>query len=350
MHRVVVVGHNVRNVAESARKAGYEVFAITKYVDADLKLYAEARKVENVKSKELAKIVDEVAEDLNAEVVLTSGCEDLPVRSEVLGTNPRVARDITNKLRFYRVLEKAGIPFPEITNDPPCIMKPIKGGGGLGIYLANDKADPPEGYLCQRYVKGLPCSVSLLAIDRRNGIKPLAVNKILVGWREMNARDFIYCGNLTPLILSKEQRDLLVRTAIDVVELFDVVGSVGVDFVLADKPYVLELNPRFQGSLDSIEWSYDVNLFDLHVKACEGKDFEISKPRRFACRAILFSDGKTRIKYNLTGNAFFADIPNVGEIIEKGDPIISILASSESEEDVFGKILQRKALFYRLAL
>lgn len=347
--RAVIVGHNVRNVAESARKAGYEVFAITKYVDADLKLYAKAKKVESVRNKELARMVDGIAEDLNAKVVLASGCEDLPVRSEVLGTNPKVARYITNKLKFYRTLEKAGIPFPEIINDPPCILKPIRGGGGLGVHLVKDKADPPDGYLCQRYVRGLPCSVSLLAIDSRD-IKPVTVNGILVGWEKMNVRDFVYCGNLTPLILSKDRRDLLIRTAIEVAELFDVVGSVGVDFILADKPYVLELNPRFQGSLDSIEWSCDINLFYLHVKACEGKNFEIAKPRRFACRAILFSDRRIYVRSNLTGNAFFADIPNVGETIEKEEPAISILASSKSEKDVFSKILKRKALFYKLTL
>ncbi len=37
--RVLVAGNNVRNVAESARKAGYEVYAVTKFADADLQIY-----------------------------------------------------------------------------------------------------------------------------------------------------------------------------------------------------------------------------------------------------------------------------------------------------------------------
>lgn len=37
--KVLVAGNNVRNVAESASKAGFEVFAITKFVDADLRIY-----------------------------------------------------------------------------------------------------------------------------------------------------------------------------------------------------------------------------------------------------------------------------------------------------------------------
>ena len=349
MRRVVIVGHNVRNVAESARKAGWDVTAITKYADADLKLYAKVKKIENVKEKRLARAVDEISESLKALVVLTSGCEDLPVKSEVLGTNPRVAKSITNKLKFYKTLEKVGIPFPELTNDPPCILKPIRGGGGLGIRLAENVADPPQGYICQRYVEGIPCSVSLIATDRGK-IEPIAINRIFAGWKEMNANDFVYCGNLTPLILARDQRNSLIKTAVEVVEIFDVLGSIGVDFILSDKPYVLELNPRFQGSLDSIEWSYDVNLFSLHVKACEGVNFEIPKPRRFACRAILFADRKISFNSDLTGNPFFADIPNVGETIEKGEPVISILASAKREEDVFNKIVNRRRLLYSLIL
>ena len=349
VRRIVIVGHNVRNVAESARKAGWDVTAITKYADADLKLYAKVKKIDNVKEKRLAEIVDEIAENLNALVVLTSGCEDLPVKSEVLGTDPKVAKGITNKLKFYKTLEKAGIPFPELADDPPCILKPIKGGGGLGIRLVDHTADPPQGYIRQKYIEGIPCSVSLIATDRGK-IEPIAINRILVGWKEMNANDFVYCGNLTPLILTEDRRTSLIKTAVEVAEMFDVVGSIGVDFVLSDKPYVLELNPRFQGSLDSIEWSYDVNLFSLHVKACEGVNFDIPKPKRFACRTILFAERKISFNFDLTGNPFFADIPNAGETIEKGEPVISILASAKREEEVFNKVINRKRLLYGLIL
>ena len=328
--RVVVVGHNVRNVAESARKAGWDVLAITKYVDADLKLYAKAKRFED--TKDLAEIVDSIAESLNAHVVLTSGCEDLPVKSEVLGVAPKVAGRILDKLRFYRTLERAGIPFPELRREPPCIIKPRRGGGGLNIrFLKNGKI--PRGFIAQRFVRGVPCSVSLIVGERY--IKPIAVNEILVGWRILNAKDFVYCGNITPLQLHPKR---LIEIAIEVAELFDVVGTVGVDFVLADKPFVLEMNPRFQGSLDSIEWSMDVNVFDMHVKACFGEDVEVPKPKRFACRAVMFSPKDLTVRTSLTGNPFFADVPNVGERVRIGDPLISIRSSGRSRDDVLNKI------------
>jgi len=328
--RVVVVGHNVRNVAESARKAGWEVFALTKYVDADLKLYAEAKKLED--TKDLAEIVDSIAESLNAYVVLTSGCEDLPVKSEVLGVAPKVAGRILDKLRFYRTLERAGIPFPELVDEPPCIIKPRRGGGGLNVKFLR-KGEVPDGFIAQRFIDGIPCSVSLIAGERY--VRPIAVNEILVGWRMLNAKDFIYCGNITPL---KVDHKRLIELAVEVVELFDLIGSVGVDFVLAEEPYVLEINPRFQGSLDSIEWSTDANIFSMHVKACFGKTVEAPKPKRFASRAVLFSPKDLTVKTSLTGNPFFADIPNLGEIVREGEPLISILASGRSREELLCKI------------
>ena len=141
----------------------------------------------------------------------------------------------------------------------------------------------------------------------------------------------------------------MIRLAIETVELFDLLGSVGVDFVLSDEPYVLEINPRFQGSLNSVEWSLDVNLFSLHYKACIGERVEVPKPRRFACRAILFADRRIEIRENLCGNGMFADVPKVGDVVEEGEPIVSILSSGRSRSEVLEKARMYRDLFLRIA-
>lgn len=130
--------------------------------------------------------------------------------------------------------------------------------------------------------------------------------------------------------------------------LFDLKGSVGVDLILADKPYILEINPRFQGSLDSVEWSCNVNVFKMHVRAFEGKLPEKCRYERFAARAVLFAPYSIRIKSDLSGNPFFADIPVKGSVYRKGDPLASILASGSSAEEVTQKILERRDIFLKL--
>lgn len=67
--KVLLIGTNVRNVAESAKKAGYEVYAITKFPDLDLRLYCE--EVYEIRS-DVRDFAKRVAQKKNAKVVLCS--------------------------------------------------------------------------------------------------------------------------------------------------------------------------------------------------------------------------------------------------------------------------------------
>ncbi|AEA46781.1 ATP-grasp domain-containing protein [Archaeoglobus veneficus] len=343
MNRVVVAGINVRNVAESARKAGWTVFAVTKYCDADLYLYAD-RIVRVEDKQEAEEAVKEVSERYNAPVVLSTGFEDLKVENTI----GRVDERTLDKRKFYRILERAGIPHPEFAEscgEGPFLVKPRRGGGGVDVFLS-DTPVTSNDCVCQQYIQGTSCSVSLLC-GRRTTV--VAVNHLLSGWNEMNASDFKYSGNITPYPCEAELRNEICRIAVETVELFDLSGSVGVDFIIADKPYVLEVNPRFQGSLDSIEWSLDVNLFSMHVASVEGRAVEVPKPRRFAARTIMYADREMRLKIPATC-PFFADIPPRGVKVEKGEPLLSILASGGSFENVVEKVLERKNLVYAMQL
>ncbi len=346
--KVLLVGNNVRNVAESAKKAGYDVYAITKFADADLEVYCEKVYEVNTETPDdtVSKLAKMVAEEVNAKVVLCSGYEALNVRTNLLCSDPKECKKVVDKLKFYKTLEKNGIPHPEVLNKPEgeFIVKPRFGGGGEDTFLQGEVRD---GFIVQKYIEGIPCSISLICYE--NFAIPIAANLIIVGWKEMNASDFRYAGNITPLDVSSDKISELERTAVETVELFDLIGSVGVDFILADKPYVLEVNPRFQGSLDSIEWSLDVNLFSLHVMAFENKKFERCKPKRWATRTVLFADRETKIKRSLVGNPFYADIPKVGTIYNKFDPITSILSSGNSKGDVLRRVIERKRAFLTLA-
>jgi len=344
--KVLIVGSNVRNIAESAKKSGCEVIAITKYADADLKIYCKKTiEIESIDEKKIPKLVEETAESENAKIVLASGFETLDVRGDLLCTEPKKCKVIVDKLKFYKILERAGLPYPELIkeSDTPAILKPRIGGGGENVTLALRKR---PGYILQRYIDGIPCSVSLIVGEEAF---PIACNYIIAGWQEMNASGFRYCGNITPLVETEIRRELI-EIAKQTVELFDLRGSVGVDFIYADKPYILEVNPRFQGSLDSIEWSYDLNLFELHKKAFDGKRISTKKPSRFAIRSILFTNRKTKIKSPIVGNPFYADIPSSSRIYEIGEPLISILATGNSIREVKEKVVKRKRLLDNLGL
>ncbi|WP_202319232.1 ATP-grasp domain-containing protein [Archaeoglobus neptunius] len=341
--KVLLAGTNVRNVAESARKTGWEVYALTKFADADLQIYCN--EIFSIDDDAAAELVEAKAEELGAKIVLCSGFETLNVKGEFLCNDPQTVLEVTDKLRFYRRLERAGLPFPELLSDDESgIVKPRRGGGGEEVRISKSV---PKGYVKQKFIRGLPCSVSLIASEGK--AVPIACNLIYAGWDKMNAGEFRYSGNLTPLVVAEEKRKKLEELAVEVVELFDLSGSVGVDFVLSDKPYILEINPRFQGSLDSIEWSCDVNVFEMHAGAFNGKVPEKPRPKRFAIRAVLFSPRDMKIRTDFTGNPFFADVPNKGELYRREDPLVSILAAGDEVKAVERKIVERRDLFLSLA-
>ncbi|AGK61539.1 putative ATP-dependent carboligase related to biotin carboxylase [Archaeoglobus sulfaticallidus PM70-1] len=349
MERILVVGNNVRNVVQSAFKSGFEVYALTKFVDSDLALFSKKVYLIEEESREwVLERANELAERYNARVVLASGYEDIEVKADVLGCEPSKIHDVVDKLKFYRKLESAGLPFPELKSevDGRVIVKPIRGGGGEDIKLLENEICGKD-FLIQEYIEGFPCSASLIV---GKDAEVISLNRILAGWSEMNADGFRYSGNTTPLDVKQELRKKLSRLAVELCELFELKGSVGVDFVVDRNmnPYIIEMNPRFQGSLDAIEWSMDVSLFRLHYLAVEGKKVEVPKARRFAGRFVLFADRTIEIRRNLFGNPFFADIPFKGTVYQKDDPVVSILCSGNSESDVMEKAVDRRNLFLKL--
>lgn len=331
--RYLIVGSNVRNVAESARKAGYDVYVLTKHGDADLKLYAKGIfKIEDEDREWVRRRALELSEELDAEIIWASGYEELQGRN---------VERVVNKRRFYAELDRIGIDYPELLSDGERgILKPERGGGGEDVRIGESRE---KGYILQRYIDGVPCSVSVISTGNEAG--GIAVNKMLVGMGEFNAGGFRYCGNITPF--QTENARQMIKIAEELVLHFELAGNVGVDFILADRPYVLEINPRFQGSLDSIEWACDCNLFRMHVLAMRGVLSEC-RVRRYAGRAIAFAEKEIRVKSSPVGNAFFADIPNAGDIYSRGDPLVSILASGGSEEEVMEKLVARKNTFMEM--
>ena len=311
------------------------MYAYTKHIDADLILYAEKvfRARENRKEDE--KRVRELSESLNAKVILSSGFELLDVDN----FGCEIREELVDKLKFYRKLEKIGINFPRLLSDgEKGILKPRIGGGGEGIKFGEVSE---EGYVHQEFVEGIPCSVSAVRSEKEFVVA--GVNLMLVGDRNFFASEFKYCGNVTPFV--HERVGEMIKVAEDLGEYFELLGNYGVDFILGNETYVLEINPRFQGSLDSIELSSDVNLFELHVRAVEGKKLEKVKPRRTAARAIIFTPRRMRIKVSPTGNPFFGDIPVKGEVYEKDFPLVSVFATGGN---YYEKLLSRRDLYFKM--
>jgi predicted ATP-grasp superfamily ATP-dependent carboligase len=107
------------------------------------------------------------------------------------------------------------------------------------------------------------------------------------------------------------------------------VGTNGIDFVVnRDGPKVLEINPRFQGSVDAVELATGENVFRAHADAVNGKlrPFRI---RQYGYRAIMFASRPLHVNADLS-HPMRADIPPVGKSYKKGDAICTQLGKGRT--------------------
>ena len=336
--RVLVAGFTTRHVACSAHGAGYRVCTVDHFCDRDLSRYAdECLSFDDLDS--LPAAIEQMSARHDCDIfVPTSGAEMLPVGIPRYGPAPERAAPFLDKSLTSRFFLETGVPvpatFPERTY--PAMVKPRSGSGGWrNAVLHNDDewlkwkenlADPPE--LWQEVVHGTPASVC--CVTDGTHARAVAVNEQLLRGGEDAAYGF--SGSVTPFI--HPHVDEMVRHAEKIASASGCVGTIGVDFVVGEKPYVIEVNPRFQGTADTVEMATGINLFSLHVDACEGRIPEkMPEPRQFAARKILFARDDLLVGRDVSSLSFVADVPWKGSVVEKGGAIVSVYGWGPSRRD-----------------
>ena len=136
----------------------------------------------------------------------------------------------------------------------------------------------------------------------------------------------------------------------EIIARLGLVGSNGVDFLLTESgPVVVEVNCRFQGSLDTVEAATGQNVFQAHLQSFRGR----LPPTRgaagcFAGRAIIYASRDLSIRADLQ-RSWTSDVPRPGSRIAKDDPILSILASGPDRDQVFAQLRKRAAMLIAMA-
>jgi uncharacterized protein len=117
-----------------------------------------------------------------------------------------------------------------------------------------------------------------------------------------------------------------------VVTHLSLIGSNGVDFILRNgELYVIEVNPRLQGTFECAEMALDINMAEAHHEAFQGHLIKIPNPSKFAVKMVIHAHERSQVG-NLDLEGVY-DLPNQGVIIEKGEPISTVLTSNLVKED-----------------
>ncbi len=338
--RVLVAGFSTRHVASSAARAGYEVCAVDHFCDQDLSWYTSDRE----KFEDLVDLPDAIERlcrrhrfDL---FIATSGAEDLSIPLPLCGTPRGCIQRFLDKLDTQHFFEELGVPVPRLVphGKYPVMVKPRRGAGGWRNTIVQDAAglaawekmyaDIP--YISQEIVEGIPASVCCVTDGVRS--RAVAANEQLL--QGNGASRFGFCGSVTPL--DHPLRESMIALAERIAAASGCTGTIGIDFVLGrDTATAIEVNPRFQGTIDTVEMAYGCNLFQYHVDACRGIFPPGPLPsRQVAIRSILFADRDLTITADLRHLAsYVADIPWPGTFFEADQALISVFGWGKARED-----------------
>jgi hypothetical protein len=179
-----------------------------------------------------------------------------------------------NKVQTQKVLAQHGSCVTGDAGEGKRVIKPVRGCGAIGVRLS--VGEPGAGEFAQRYIEGEHFSVSIIAnriigdaCEYFTGNPPavLAVNRQQI--RIDNDGSFHYLGGETPVHPAREPE--IIATAKKVIEVLGCQGYCGVDMVVADNIYVIEVNPRITTSLVGIAACMQEEIAGLLVAASKGR-------------------------------------------------------------------------------
>jgi hypothetical protein len=155
---------------------------------------------------------------------------------------------------------------------------------------------------------------------------------------------YAYCGNITPF--RGKHVDLMKELAERVAGELKLVGSNGIDFLLSDAGlFLLEVNPRFQGTLETVERAYGVNVFTKHVDALSGVLPQPVSAREFAGKAVLFAKKDILVDKHMSDLLFdcykkglACDVPQERTSIPKDKPVVTFFAAGATRGETLARL------------
>jgi hypothetical protein len=161
-----------------------------------------------------------------------------------LGASPEAARLAADKLLCTRALARAGVPVAEIVDRPDpveqgChryVVKPRTGCGSEGVRVTSF-ARAGLGEIVTRYHEGLHLSASFIVGG--GSFLPLTINRQLIDFQGDGMR---YQGSQVPY--NTPRADEIWAEARRAAEALSLSGYAGIDFVLGERPIVVDVNAR----------------------------------------------------------------------------------------------------------
>jgi predicted ATP-grasp superfamily ATP-dependent carboligase len=285
----------------------------------------------------------------------------------LLGNAGGTLRQVRDPWRVAEALEQAGLPVPRLARSPaeaaassPWVQKPLQSAGGAGVRHWQGGDRLPADHLLQEFKRGEPRSAVYLAAGGRAVL--LGVTRQLIGAPWAGTGGFRYCGSIGPLRLSPPELDAIAAIGDALAAAFPLTGLLGVDFVAepgkSGKPrnhtfWPIEVNPRYTASIEILERSTGQPLVAWHVEACRRQELPKHvrcEPYRACGKVIVFARARS-IAGDWLGSTsgdsapLVADVPAAGSVLEPGWPVVTLLRSGGTLDQVEERLQADAAAF-----
>ncbi len=373
--RILVLGVSTRAMIDSAVQSGHDVVAVTSSAIAIRRDWRRATRCSGISAcRRPRRVSASAARRIDADaVVYGSNLENHPevigelsLRLRLLGNPAEVVRDVRDWALLRRVCREAGIAHPVTllrgeearAGRGRWLKKRLRSGGGHGI-AAWDGAALDDAHLLQAEVDGRAASVAFVADGKEGRI--FGLTEQLLGRSALGGSGFAWCGNVLPLEVpgadAASVRARLEHMVSCLTRYFGLVGVNGLDVVIGRdpegvvRPYLIEVNPRFSGSMELAERAFGVSVFALHVEGSAGRmprdhagdsvpDGCVGKGIVYARRPIAAPDTEAWLTRGVR------DVPWPGQRIAAGHPVCTVLAHGRDREACLAGLFSAAAAVY----
>jgi uncharacterized protein len=365
---VLIVGVSTRALAESASRAGYACVTVDAFGDLDQKSRARnvslwrdlGRRYSAAAAVAVGRRFPEASASVPAAYVGNlenhpAAVRRLALGRRLLGNTPATLLRARDPLALAEAVRRAGgrVPrtlLPDQVRHADAgawwLRKPRCGGGGSGVKEWKPGAPLRPHELVQERIDGVLASAAFVADGRRAVL--LGISKGLAGDPAFGATGYRYCGSVYPFSAEGSLLDRMSAIAGAVTGAFGLVGLNGIDFVLREgEPYVLEINPRYSASMELIERSGRLSIFEAHVAACGGElpsagafpvPEVLGKAVLYARRNVMVGDSRRWLLRNDV-----RDVPFPGERIPRGHPVCTVFAHGANSVACYARLVAAAA-------
>jgi len=358
---LMILANCGRALAESAARGGYRVSVLDAFCDRDTLAVAECWPVsQGFSHLDLDIFIDEMASIFPLPpcgIVYGAGLEEAPAllsrlstRYRLLGNDPEVLELLRKPKRFFSLLNRLRIPYPEVSFTAPYasadkgwLIKRAGSCGGQGVaYFDPRHSAADASCYYQRHTTGRVMSVLFIADGERHRV--IGFNRL--GFSTTTApAPFLYTGAIGQAPLPTQARRQVEGIVDKLVTELALCGVNSIDFILNDDGiFVIDLNPRPTATLELYEHLVADGWVGHHIRACLGELPTWPIVGSAVCHGhqIVYASRTVEITDDLRWPEWVKDRPLPRARVFEGQPLCSLFAQGAGADEVEHRLAQRR--------